>query len=205
MKRQPTTPAILLFGVLAAVGSPRLLRAGTEHTLATASIPTDTRAAPRTWAQLRGGISAADQASPVLCLDVAPLRWISIEGCGSGNGFLYRADRREISHFRLKGALAEIPVRGTWLRPQLGLGFAELEIGSDDSGFNFRRSAARNQTAAAGPEASALLGWVGSIGRDFEWLGSFGANLAWIPGADVLAAPQRRWQPSAELSFGIGW
>lgn len=91
---------------------------------------------------------------PVLCGELYPLAWLSIEGCGTGSGLLHDANALEMAHFRTRARLASAQsarVQGDLL---LGAGFAEIQSTFDHPGFKFGRAREPNPIEAAGPEGS---------------------------------------------------
>jgi hypothetical protein len=158
----------------------------------------------KNWFNLRAGLSSADANDrPVLCLEVAVHWGLSVEGCGTGAGILH-SDGGELAHFRAKYSLIERKTIAGKLRGQVGAGFAELQLGDDEPGFNFG-DPATGSDSAAGPEAALSLQLLTHIGRGFELVTSASAGVAAIPGADQLSVPQSQTQAFASLEIGIGW
>lgn len=156
------------------------------------------------WFNLRAGLSSADQNDrPVICLEVAVHWGLSVEGCGTGAGILHHDDGGELAHFRAKYSLIERKTLAGKLRGQVGAGFAELQLGDDEPGFNFGDP--DGSDSAAGPEGALALQLLTHIGRGFELVTSASAGVAVIPGADRLSAPQPETQLFASFEIGIGW
>lgn len=151
---------------------------------------------------LRVGASTADDnRRPAICAEVGVAWGISIEGCGTGSGFLHRDDGGEMAHFRAKKILA---TRGA-VALAAGLGFAELEVGRDDPGFDFGTPDSREPTAVAGPDAALSARYLAPLGRGFELIANMALGVAYFQHAPELAVPQRRTQPYASFEIGVGW
>ncbi len=110
------------------------------------------------WAvvELRGGIQGVGGgANAMICGEVGVWRYVALEACGSGAGFLF-PDRlpTEMVHFR---AEATIPV---WSKGraevvvQPGAGLAEIERGADAPGFLLGPARSPDQREGAGFEGS---------------------------------------------------
>jgi hypothetical protein len=172
-----------------------------------ASLPSiqETEAAPRHYGNLRVGASSATQNNrPELCLEVAPLSYLSLESCGTGSGFLHQDPAPELAHFRGKLKVAEVKVGKAWVQPHLLAGFAELQIGEDVPGFNFRDTGA-NGVSTAGAEAGASLRTLFPSKAGVEFVTEVSAAAAWLPHAEQLNLPQNKVQPSLSISFGVGF
>ncbi|HUH02860.1 MAG TPA: hypothetical protein VML75_12770 [Kofleriaceae bacterium] len=151
---------------------------------------------------LRVGASTADtNRRPTICAEVAVAWGLSVEGCGTGSGFLHHDDGGQIAHFRAKKILA---TRGA-AALAAGLGFAELEVGRDDPGFDFGTPDAREPTAVAGPDAALSARYLAPLGRGFELIANLALGLAYFHHAPALVVPQRRTQPYASFEIGVGW
>lgn len=146
----------------------------------------------------------AVQGRPTLCLEVAPLRFASLEACGNGSGFLHQDPVPELAHFRSLWRVASW-MAGDWqVRSRLGIGFAELQIGRDTPGFHFSGvDAARQETS--GPEGVASLQAVYALGAGFDFVGEAHAGGAYLPNAPRLARPMAATQTFAGLTLGVGW
>ncbi|HLM46164.1 MAG TPA: hypothetical protein VK458_20005 [Myxococcaceae bacterium] len=159
--------------------------------------------APRNYGNLRIGASTSSR-RPAMCLELSPLELLSVEGCGTGSGFLHNDPEPEIAHFRSWVKLTSWKLGATWLQPRLGVGFAELQVGEDGSGFSFNGVGATG-VATAGPEAGAslrmLLPTVGGV----ELVGEVGMSVAYFHYAPRLILPQSSFQPSASFSLGVGF
>lgn len=158
----------------------------------------------KNWFNLRAGLSSADQNDrPVYCLEVS-LHWgLSVEGCGTGAGFLH-SEGGELAHFRGKWSVVERKTRAGKLRGQVGAGFAELQLGDDEPGFSFG-DPAEGSDSAAGPEGALALQLLTHIGEGFELVTSAAAGVAHVPGADQLSVAQPETQFFASFEIGIGF
>jgi hypothetical protein len=139
-----------------------------------------------------------------MCLEVAPIAALSVEGCGTGSGFLHRDDLPELAHFRAKLRLASVRTRLAWLEPQVGLGFAELQVGSDSPGFTFTGTDP-DGVETSGLEVGVALRALRPLSASTELVVTAGVYLAWLPHAGELIEPQAALQPSASLTVGVGF
>lgn len=197
MVRRDLSIGFTLVLALLAVGAPA--RAG-EPPAAAADRP-----APRNHGNLRVGVSAPSlNGRPALCLDVAPLAWLSVEACGTGSGFLHHDADPELAHFRAWLGVGGWRTRFGWLEPRVGAGFAELQEGEDDPGFQFGGVSA-NRLATAGPELAAAARLLIAAGGGWEWIVELSVAAAWLGYAPDLYAPKSSFQPAAGVSFGFGW
>jgi hypothetical protein len=158
---------------------------------------------PRTYVHLRGGPSNLP-VRPEVCGEIAPLRWLSLEACGTGAG-LWHSDGGELVHFRAGVKVAGAPVGGGWAAARATAGFSELQLtGDDDAGFYFTGTGPRG-IETAGPEAGAGVRWLRGIGGGFEFIADLHGSLSWLPHAPRLVQPRSAWQPAASLTFGVGF
>lgn len=151
-----------------------------------------------------GAAPGAVGALPYMCLEVAVGGGLSLEGCGTGAGFLGPAAGLDVAHFRGKIEIGGVHTALGWLVPVLHAGFAELEIGEDEPGFDFGGAGALG-TETAGPEAGAALKLVRPLDGGAELIIELNVNLMWFPGAGELLVPQPALQPEATLTVGVGW
>lgn len=160
----------------------------------------------RYYGSFRAGVATSvdGEAPSVLCLELAPLSRLSVEACGNGSGILDDRPAAEIAHFRAKAGLYRARLRGVTLEPLLGLGFAEMQLGADAEGFQFR-GVSENGLATAGPEATAALRARTSLGRGWEAVGELSFSGAYFAHAQALARPQETFQPSLGLTLGLGF
>ncbi len=159
--------------------------------------------APRNYGNLRIGASSSSR-RPALCLELSPLEMLSIEGCGTGSGFLHQDLEPEIAHFRSWLKLTSWMTALGWLQPRLGVGFAEMQVGEDGSGFHFSGVGATG-VETAGPEVGASLRLLFPVVGGVELVGEVGMSAAWFHYAPQLVVPQSSFQPSANLSLGVGF
>jgi hypothetical protein len=167
---------------------------------------------PAHWANLRaGGSSGSENGRPELCLELAPLTGLSnrvlaamsVEACGTGSGILHHDPDPETVSFRVKWQVGSWRRWGAWFQPQLGAGFAEVQIGEDTPGFYFS-SAGPDGVETAGPEAGVHLRVLFPIGR-FELVGELHLSAAYFEHAPELARPLARFQPELGASVGFGF
>lgn len=149
-----------------------------------------------------GAATNADNERASICIEVALWRKLSVEGCGNGSGILHNSDGGELAHFRAKWAVwsAAIP-RGN-LVVQGGIGFAELQVGKDDPGFEFGSPTGQS---AAGAEGALSVQYLAPFGRGFEFIASSAMGMAYIRGANELPTAPSQAQPFASFELGIGW
>ncbi len=159
--------------------------------------------APRNYGNLRIGASSSSR-HPALCLELAPLEVLSVEGCGTGSGFLHHDEEPEVAHFRSWVKLTSWETRWGWLQPRVGVGFAELQVGADSGGFDFGGVGPRG-VATAGPEVGASLRLLFPLMGGVELVGEVGLSAAWFQHAPRLVVPQASFQPSASFSLGFGF
>ncbi len=157
----------------------------------------------RTYVNFRVG-AATTAARPELCLDLAPLDFLSIEACGTGSGFLHHDPAPETAHFRAHFRPHRWLTPIGQLEPLLGLGFAEIQVGEDAPGFQFR-GVGPNGVETAGPEATLGLRLLYPVGGGFELVGNATLGLLYAPHAPELIAPQAPLQPFGSLTFGLGF
>ncbi len=159
----------------------------------------------RRHVNFRVGAASTDTVRrPTLCLELSPLAKLSIEGCGTGSGFLHQETGQEMAHFRAKWIAHQRPLGSGVLRLQPGIGFAELEVAADDSGFSFSDVSAQG-ASTAGPEVSASATWLSPISGRFEFIASATAGFAYFSHAPDLIDPQRAEQLFASFEVGIGF
>ncbi len=160
----------------------------------------------RNYINLRvGGSTANGNGRPELCMELSPVAFLALEGCGTGSGFLHGDPEPEVAHFRAKLRLASFDIaRWGTLQPFLAGGFAEAQVGRDDPGFQFKGTDRRG-VATTGPEGGVGLRFLRPLASGFELVGDFNLSLAWLPYAPQLIKPADTWLPSASLSFGVGF
>ncbi|HZI09724.1 MAG TPA: hypothetical protein VE153_04975 [Myxococcus sp.] len=193
------SPALCLLALLPAL-APAQEVAGEAR--AKAEVPF----ASRNFGNLRvGGSTANGNGRPELCLELSPVAFLSLEGCGTGSGFLHGDPEPEVAHFRAKLRLLSLEVRewGT-LQPFLAAGLAEAQVGEDDPGLQLGGTDAR-RVSTAGPEVGLGLRFLRPLASGFELVGDFNLGMAWLPHAPELVKPGDTLLPSASLSFGVGF
>jgi hypothetical protein len=156
---------------------------------------------------LRIGAAASSEVStdrPTICLEGAPLRRLSLEMCGTGSGFLHRDPTPQLMHTRANWVLHEWQSAGIWVRPRLGAGFAELQIGEDSPGFHFFGTDPQG-VETSGPEAHFSLQFLYPMGQGLNIVSEMHAGMAYLHFAPNLVYAMNRHQPYAGLTFGFGW
>jgi hypothetical protein len=159
---------------------------------------------PRNYGNMRvGGSTANANGRPELCLELAPVSFLSFEGCGTGSGFLHHDTSAEVAHFRSKLRVTSFETSWGSFQPLVAAGFAELQVGEDTPGFDF--SGTDRQVATAGPELGLGLRYLRPLSSGFELVGDLSLGAAYFSHAPELVAPRNTWVPSASLTFGIGF
>ncbi len=162
--------------------------------------------APRSYANLRvGGSSSDPEGHPSVCLEVSPLSFLSVEGCGTGSGFLHDSSQPELAHFRSKFALGTFRNDRAWFRPQLAVGFAELQVAEDSPGFDFDGTGPEG-VETAGPEAGVSLKMLVPVRGGFEIVGDIGLGVAYLKHAPALTRDATEpvvFSAGATLGFGF--
>lgn len=151
-----------------------------------------------------GGASTDTTGIPTICMEVRAVWRLSVEGCGTGSGFLHSQSGGEMAHFRAKWQVVGQVVGGGQLRLHGGVGFAELQLDADQPGFDFGRPEG-SRIETAGAEGSLSLSWLRPMGAGWELIANATGGMAWLPHADELVAPQARAQPFLSLELGVGW
>lgn len=151
-----------------------------------------------------GGASTDSVGRPTICADVRIVSGFSVEACGTGAQLLHNEPGREMAHFRANYAFLEgsLPKGRGLLRG--GLGFAELQVGEDEAGFDFEGPEGK-RGSVAGAEASLSAQWLLPIAGDFEMIANATAGAAVFRNADRLVEPQSAVQPFVSFELGIGW
>jgi hypothetical protein len=142
--------------------------------------------------------------SPVICLEGYPLKWLTLEGCGTGAGLWHTPTGPELSHYRtrIRALHSDNGRVDAELLP--GIGFSELQVGADQAGFLFGKPREEGQIEAAGAEAS-LSGkvrvWVDRAYIVFD----VNAGAAFIPAAPVVTGASGPIVGFGGLSVGAGF
>jgi hypothetical protein len=159
---------------------------------------------PRNWGNLRAGASSANEnGRPEICLEVAPLARLSIEACGTGSGFLHDDPDPEMATFMAKWRLFSWNRWGLWFEPQIGLGFAELQLDADAPGFQFG-GVGPDGVSTAGPAAGAYLRVLYPLGQ-VELVGTLHLTAAYLEHAPDLVRPRSRFLPGVMVTVGVGF
>ncbi len=170
-----------------------------------APAPVITQRAPaiRNYLNLRVGASSS-ATRPEICIDGSPLAFLSFEACGTGSGFLHKDPDPETAHFRSNLRLYHFDFGWVQLQPRVGLGFAEIQQGEDDSGFLFTGVGPRG-VETAGPEATTSLQALIPINSTFELVGNLTTGLIYAPHAPKLIKPMPTLQPFVTFTVGAGF
>jgi hypothetical protein len=159
----------------------------------------------RTYVNARVGLASTNEnGMPEVCLEGAPLAFLSLEACGTGAQLWHNRPQPEMSHYRLKGRVLSLAMRGFWLQGFVGAGMAELSIGADDAGFALR-SVNQERVSTAGAELSLATRALVPMRRGLELLADLGFAAAYMPHASELSTPRSAFQPSFSLSVGVGF
>jgi len=153
----------------------------------------------------RVGAGTTDLHHPTVCAEVAPVAWLSVEGCGTGSGFLHHGDQPDMAHFRARAASK------TWRRgrsevdARLGLGFAEIQSTADQAGFLFGEARTADPIEAAGPELSASAHGRWWLDQAFYATADLNVGAAHIPAAPDVMGRGGPVVPFASATFGFGF
>lgn len=157
---------------------------------------------------LRVGVDRIGPDHAFLCGELYPLAWLSVEGCGTGSGFLHHGDEPEMAHFRAKARLHSVGrgrLRADFLA---GVGFAEVQrTAVDRPGFRFGRASSDDPIEAAGPEAA--LGvkgryWADPAGKAYLTADA-ALGVASIPAAPTVIPGSSPVLPFAAVTVGLGF
>lgn len=155
---------------------------------------------------LRLGVTRADPTQhPYICAEGAPLPWLTLEGCGTGSGFLHHGDEPDMAHFRTRLQLVDAQKGRADGALLAGVGFAEVQRGIDEHGFRFGEATTEDQNEAAGPEAS--LGAKGRLWFDPRayLVMDVTTGVAYIPAAPTVIGRGGPVVPFAAVSAGLGF
>ncbi|MBP6631620.1 MAG: hypothetical protein KA297_19435 [Kofleriaceae bacterium] len=159
----------------------------------------------RNRVNLRAGAASTDTVGrPTLCVEVTVVAALGVETCGTGAGLLHHEDGQEMAHFRAHWTALARALPSGELRLRGGLGFAELQLGDDQPGFQFGGPGG-DRLSVAGPEASLSAQWLVPAWRDLDVLANLTAGAAHFSGAAELVAPQRKTQAFVSFELGVGW
>lgn len=161
-------------------------------------------ATTRTYVDVRGGMATTNEAGIAeVCFEGSPLKFLTVESCGTGAG-LWRDDQgRQMMHVRVELQPYRFVVGGVALDPQLGVGFAEMQIGEDEPGFRFDGASGKMDTS--GPELTLSLSAKVPLQLDLELIAELTSGLAYFAHAPDLAVPQAELQPFTSLTLGLGF
>lgn len=151
-----------------------------------------------------GGASTDTTGVPTICMEVRAVARLSVEGCGTGSGFLHGQSGGEMAHFRAKWQALGRVVGNGQLRVHGGVGFAELQLDADQPGFDFGAPRG-SRIETAGAEGSLSLSWLRPMGAGWELIVNTTGGMAWLPHAGELVVPQARAQPFVSFELGVGW
>ena len=156
--------------------------------------------------ELRGGLAGhAGGGGPAICAEIGIYRYVAIEACGSGAGFLYPGENNEMVHFRAEGTIPLLQRGRTEFFLQPGFGFAEVERGSDAPGFLFGPARSSNQREAAGPEFTLGLKLRLWPHERFFFSAELTSGAAWIDAANVVLGAPSPVVPFVGVSGGLGF
>ena len=140
---------------------------------------------------------------PYLCGEIAPIRLLSIEGCGNGSGIFHGSNGPDMAHFRLRGRVLEHQGSTVDAALLLGAGFTEVQRTADKVGFQFG-NAVEGQIEAAGPEVSVGLKARHWLGKQSYVVGDVTAGGAYIAGAPTVMGWSSPLIPFASVTIGMG-
>ena len=159
----------------------------------------------RNYVNMRVGSTSSNRNSyPELCLEVAPLSFLSIESCGTGAGIFHTDPAPSSAHFRTKFKAFQWNFEDWDLSLFGGLGFAEFQIGEDAPGFIFN-GVGKDGVETAGAEISAHLRTLIPVYEGFDLLTEFNVSGAYVPYAPDLVTPLSSFQPAFSLTIGAGF
>jgi len=157
---------------------------------------------------MRIGADRIDVGHPFICAEAAPLKWLSVEGCGTGSGFLHHdPDYSDMAHFRARGRVFNTGEGRTSADVLVGLGFAEVQTTADEAGFKFGKATEPDPIEAAGPEASVSIKgrlWLDGGGRTYA-TADLNAGAAVIAAAPEVLGQEGPVVPFAALTVGLGF
>jgi hypothetical protein len=151
-----------------------------------------------------GTASTDDIGYPTICLDVRIAYRIGIESCGTGQAVLHDEPGNEMAHFRAVYSFLDRPLWKGTLHARGGLGFAEMQLGKDNPGFQFG-SPDDDRGSVAGPEASLSAQWLLPMYKQLDFVITGTAGLAYFTGAPQLATSRSELQSFVSLEAGVGW
>lgn len=156
--------------------------------------------------EVRGGLDASTMGPhPVICAEVSPHKYVAVEACGTGAGFLYPSAQDEMAHFRAEASVPVLDQGRTDLTLQVGIGFAEIQVGEDTPGFLFGPAQSADQRAGAGAEASGSLKARAWVHERVYLTGELSGGAACIPSAPTVLESSGPVVPFGMLTVGAGF
>ncbi len=166
---------------------------------------TAAKARERTYVNARVGFASSDaNHMPQVCVEVAPLAYLSVEACGTGAQVWHNRPLPEMSHYLLKGRVLSLPLPHFVLQAFVAAGFTELSVGADQAGFVFR-GVSEGRASTAGGEIGASIRALYPMSKGFDLLADASFLLAYLPHAEELVSSRSRVQPSVSFSMGLGF
>ncbi len=191
---------------LVVTGLATLLSSLALPTTATASpfqVRTEGRVSDRNYANFRVGATSATNRAE-MCLEVAPLKRLSFEACGTGATWFHSDAAPQFMHLRAHVQVASIKTRAGWLQPRIGAGVAELQVGEDDGGLYFGSTGPRG-VETAGPEVGASARLLTPMWGGLELISQVDATVAYLPYAPQMLLPMEKVQPQVTFTLGFGF
>ena len=156
---------------------------------------------------MRVGVDRMDQTHPYLCAEVSPTGWLSVEGCGTGQGVLHQGDEPDMAHFRTRFRTIGLDRGRAEVDLLVGAGFAEVQTTRDRPGFKFGKATEEQPIEAAGPEASVATKsrlWLDNGGKTYM-SADLSAGAAIIPAAPEVIGRGGAVVPFAAFTVGLGF
>lgn len=154
---------------------------------------------------VRFGKSSADtDGRPSVCLDVRVYWRFSVESCGTGQAIIHNDSGQEMMHVRANYSFTDFSLWKGTLHTRGGLGFAEMQVGKDNPGFQFG-SPDDDRGSVAGPEAALSAQWLAPLYNKLDFVVTGTVGVAYFAGADELATTKSDVQGFASIEAGIGW
>ncbi len=151
-----------------------------------------------------GGASTDTTGYPTICMDVRIAFRIGVEACGTGQALLHDEPGNEMAHFRVNYSILDRSLWKGTLHARAGVGFAELQLGKDNPGFNFGAPDA-DRGSVAGPEAALSAQWLLPMYKKLDFVVTGTAGLAYFAGAPELATSKSELQSFVSVEAGVGW
>ncbi len=154
---------------------------------------------------LRVGTASTDSTGyPTICLDVRVAWRIGVESCGTGQALLHNEPGNEMAHFRVNYSIIDRSLWKGTLHARGGVGFAEMQLGKDNPGFQFG-SPDQDRGSVAGPEAALSAQWLLPMYKKLDFVVTGTAGLAYFTGAPELATSKSELQSFVSVEAGVGW